>query len=159
MFARARTQVEQSVRGAHDLRIVLDDQQRIAGIAHPLHDRDHASHVARMQADRRLVEHEQGVDQRGAERGGEIDALDFAARERARLPIQRQITQTHLAQELEPHAQFAQHQGGGLIQGRGQSQRAQKIAAVRNRQADQLVHRRAALRRRPHPGATAERRA
>ncbi len=40
---------------------------------------DDAVHVARVQADARLVEHEQRVDQRGAERRGQVDALHLAA--------------------------------------------------------------------------------
>jgi hypothetical protein len=44
-----------------------------------VHDPDDAAHVARVQADAGLVEHEQGVHQRGAERGGQVDALHLAA--------------------------------------------------------------------------------
>src|SRR5688572_13680438 len=68
-----------------------------ATISPPVHDLGHALHVARMQADGRLVQHEQRVDQRSAERGSQIDALDFAARERARLAVERQVTQAHFA--------------------------------------------------------------
>ena len=41
-------------------------------------------HVARVQPDRRLVEHVQRVDELRAERVGEPDALRFAAGQRAR---------------------------------------------------------------------------
>ncbi len=111
-------EVEQTVGGVHDLRIVLHHQQRVAGVADALHHRDDAAHVARMQADRGLIEHEQRIDQRGAERGREVDALYFAARERARLPIERQVAQADVAQELEAHAQLAEHQLGGRIERR-----------------------------------------
>ena len=83
VFASPRTHVEQTVGLLHDLRVVLDDQQGIASIAQPVHHTDHPLHVAGMQADRRLIEHEQGVDQRGAERRGQIDALHLAAGKRA----------------------------------------------------------------------------
>ena len=96
-LAGARAHVDDAVGLEHDLRIVLDHQQRVAGIAQPLHDADHALHVARMQADRGLIEHEQRVDQRGAERGGQIDALHLAARERARLAVERQIAEADVA--------------------------------------------------------------
>ena len=62
-LARTRTHVEQAIGREHDLRIVFDHHQRIAGVAQLLHHRDHPPHVARMQADRRLVEHEQRVDE------------------------------------------------------------------------------------------------
>ena len=65
-LAGARTEIEDAVRLEHDLRIVLDHHQGIAGIAQALHHRDHALHVARVQADRGLVEHEQRVDQGSA---------------------------------------------------------------------------------------------
>jgi hypothetical protein len=44
-----------------------------------LHGHVDAVHVARVQADAGLVQHEQGVDQRGAQRGGQVDALHLAA--------------------------------------------------------------------------------
>src|SRR5207302_787749 len=66
-------QVEDAVGLQHDLWIVLDHEQRIAGVPQALHDADDAPHVARVQADGGLVEHEQRVDQGGGERGGEID--------------------------------------------------------------------------------------
>ena len=85
--------IENAVRRQHDLRIVLDDDQRVARIAQPLHHADDALHVARMQPDRRLIQHEQRVDQRRAERRRQIDPLHFAAGQRARLAVERQIAE------------------------------------------------------------------
>ena len=82
-FARARADVDDALGGEHHLRVVLDHHQRIAGVAQPLHDGDDAVHVARVQADGGLIEDEERVDQRGAQCGGEVDALHFAAGERA----------------------------------------------------------------------------
>src|SRR5205085_92714 len=67
------------------------------------------------QPDRRLVEHEQRVDQRGAERGGEVDALHLAARERARLAIERQVAQADVAEEAQPRADLVEQQLGRLF--------------------------------------------
>ena len=53
VLAGTGTDVEHAVGGLHDLGIVLDDDQRVAGIAQPLHDADDAADVARMQADAR----------------------------------------------------------------------------------------------------------
>ena len=97
-LARARPHVEQAVGGEHDLRIVLDHDQRVAGVAQPVHHLDYPAHVARVQADGGLVEYEQGIDQRSAERGGEVDTLHFAAGERARLAVESEIGEAHLAQ-------------------------------------------------------------
>ncbi len=117
---RARAHVEDAIGLQHDLRIVLDHHQRVAGVAQPLHHVDHAPHVARMQADGRLVEHEQRVDQRGAERGGEVDALHLAARQRARLAVEREIAQPDLVEVGEARADLGEQQIGRLIQRRGQ---------------------------------------
>ena len=75
--------VDDAIGREHDLRVVLDDEQRVAGVAQLLEHVDDAAQVARMQADARLVEHEQRVDERRAERRRQIDALHLAARQRA----------------------------------------------------------------------------
>ncbi len=89
--ARPGPHVDDAVGREHDLRIVLDDEQRIAGIAQLREHFDDAAEVARMQADARLVEHEQRIDERRAERRRQIDALHLAARQRPRLPIEREV--------------------------------------------------------------------
>ena len=101
---------------------MLDHHQRIAGVAQPLHDGDDAVHVARVQADGGLIEDEERVDQRGAQRGGKVDALHFAAGERARLAVEREVVQAHVAQEAQPGADLGHQQLGGLVQRGGQVQ-------------------------------------
>jgi len=78
-----RSQIEDAVGLEHDLWVVLDHDERVAGIAQALHHADDPLHVARMQPDGGLIENEQCVDERGAERGREVDALHLAPRERA----------------------------------------------------------------------------
>ena len=70
------------VRGADHGLVVLDHDHRVARVGQRADDGDQAVDVARVEADAGLVEDEQGVDQRGAEAAGEVDALDFTARER-----------------------------------------------------------------------------
>ena len=118
---------------------MLDDQQGIAGVAQSVHDGDHAAHVARVQADRRLVEHKQRVDERGAERGGEIDALDLAAREGARLAVECQVAEANSADIPEPRPQFREYQFRGLVERRGQVQILDEVAALAHRHAHQSV--------------------
>ena len=120
VLAGTRTHVNDAVGLEHDLRIVLDHQQRVARIAQPLHDRHDPLHVARVQPDGRLIEHEQRVDQRSAERRGQVDALHLATRERARLPIERQVAKTDVTQKLQARAQFAQQQLRRLVERRRQ---------------------------------------
>ena len=143
--AGTRTHVEDAVRSEHDLRIVLDHDERVAGVAQLVHDVDHASHVARMQADRRLVEHEERVDERRAERGRQVDALDFAARERARLAVEREIAQSHFAQ-VARRAQISVSRrsvASSTERGRVSSFRVERIeerSRSRNRQQHEIVH-------------------
>ena len=55
-----------------------------------------------MEADRRLVEHVEGAGEAGAERGGEVDALRLAARERARLAVEGQVVEPDPVEHLDP---------------------------------------------------------
>jgi hypothetical protein len=72
------------VGGADHRLVVLDDDDRVAGVGQRPDDADQAVDVARVQADAGLVEDEERVDERGAEAAGEVDALDLAAGERPR---------------------------------------------------------------------------
>ncbi|MBV6474547.1 MAG: hypothetical protein MOGDAGHF_00007 [Rhodocyclaceae bacterium] len=138
-LAGARAHVEQAVGFKHDLRVVLDHHQRIAGVAQAAHDADDAAHVARVQADGRLVEHEQGVHQRSAERRGEVDALHLAAGEGARLAVERQVAEADLAEIIQARADLAEQQVGGLVQRGGQGERGEEVAATVDRQQHQVV--------------------
>ncbi len=93
-----------------------------------------------MQADRRLIQHEQGVGERGAERRGEVDALHFAARQRARLAVEREIAEAHLSEVIQARADLLEQQLRGLIERRRQRQRAQERGRALDRQAHQLVN-------------------
>ena len=123
-FAGAGAHVDQAVGGQHHGRVVLDHHQRVAGVAQPVHCQDDAVHVARVQADARLVEHEQGVDQRGAQRRREVDALHLAAAERAALPVERQITQADIAQVAKSRANFVEQQLQRVVEHRARQRQA-----------------------------------
>ena len=109
-LARAGAHVDHAVGGKHHGRVMLDNDQRVAGVAQALHRLDDAVHVTRVQADAGFVQHEQGVDQRGAQCGGEVDALHLAARQRAALPVQREVTDAHIAQITQTRADFFEQQ-------------------------------------------------
>ena len=108
--AGAGAEVEHAVGRQHDGRVVLDHHQRVAGGFQPLHGFGDAVHVARVQADAGLVEHEQRVDERRAERGGQVDALHLAAGERAALTIEREVADADVAQVLDAGGDFFQDQ-------------------------------------------------
>ena len=142
-LARAGAHVDDAVGRQHHLRVVLDHHQRVAGVAQAVHDLHHAVHVARVQADRGLVEHEQRVDERGAERGGQVDPLHFTAREGAALAVERQVAQPHVAQELESCAHFVEQQFGGVVQHAGEPDAVEERAHALDRQQHQVVDRQA----------------
>ena len=131
--AGARAHVDDAIGREHDLRVVLDDEQRVAGVAQLREHVDDAAEVARVQADARLVEHEQRVDERRAERRRQIDALHLAAGQRARLPIERQIAEADVAEVAQARANLAEHELGRVVE--------------RLRQLDALEERRASARR------------
>ena len=139
-LAWPRADVEHAVGGKHHLRIVFDHHQRIAGITQPLHDADHPAHVARMQADAGLIQHEEGIDQRGAERGGQIDALDLATRQRPRLPVEGEISETNIGQIAQACAHFGEQQQGGLIERRWQLKATKERGDPLDRQQHDVMH-------------------
>ena len=123
MLAGARAHVDDVVRGADRVLVVLHDQHRIAQIAQVAKGFDQAVVVALMQADRGLVEHIHDPGQPRADLGGQPDALRFAPREGLGRAVQRQVLQADVVQESQAvddlaHDPFAdrgpvarQHQG------------------------------------------------
>ena len=99
LLAAARSELHHVVGGADRVEIVLDDEHGVAAVAQPEQQPEQAVHVARVQPDRRLVEHVERVDELRAERVGEPDALRLAAGERARRAIQREVVEPDVAEE------------------------------------------------------------
>ena len=101
---RLRAHVDDPVRGAHHLLVVLHDDHRVPGVAQLLKAADQAPVVALVQPDRGLVEDVEHVDKLRADLRGQADALALAARERTRGACQREVAQAHVHQEAEPLA-------------------------------------------------------
>ena len=135
----SRAEVEDAVRRAHDPGVVLDHQQRVPGVAQPVQDADHPPDVAGVEPDARLVEDEEGVHERGAQRRRQVDALDLAAGERARLPVERQVAEADVDEVPEAGADLAQQQVRRLVERPGQRERAEEPLAARDREQRQLV--------------------
>ena len=111
-FAGSRAQIDHVVGGADDGGVVLDHDDGVALIAQAVEQAHQTLGVARVQSDRRLVEDEERVHQRRADGRGQVDALELAARERARLAIERQVAETHLDQVAQPAAHLAENELG-----------------------------------------------
>ena len=84
---------------ANGLFVMLDDDQRVAAVAQGTQGVEQQVVVARVQADRRLVEDVAHAPQVGAELGRQPDALGLAARQGRCRPVERQVVETDLAQE------------------------------------------------------------
>ena len=103
-------------------------------------------HVTRVQANAWLIQHEQGIDQRGAQCRGEVDALHFAATERPALPIQTEVTDAHVTKVAQSVADFFhQHMQSRLLpldlhtERIVRSQMLKKIAQAVNRHEHHVV--------------------
>jgi hypothetical protein len=77
--AASRPNINDVVCATNHGLFMLDDDEGVSFIAQGLHDVHQPSRVARVQPDRRLIHDEKRINQRGAQAGGEIDALDLAA--------------------------------------------------------------------------------
>ena len=145
-LAGSGAHVHNAVGGQHDCRVVLDHHQGVARIAQPQHGLGDAVHVTRVQTNAGLIQHEQGVDQGGAQGGCEVDALHFAATEGTALPIQAEVTNAHITQVFQARADFFEQQMQGLLFGlhTGRQTRIarhviEKSSQTLNRQQHQVV--------------------
>ena len=111
-----RPELDRVIGAGDDRRIVLDDDDGVAGVLQASQHGEQPLAVARVQSDRRLVDDVHRLGQRAAERRGEIDALRFAAGQRARLTIEREVRQPDFIEVHEPvHDLAAQMPGHRLL--------------------------------------------
>ena len=85
---------------------MLDDDDRVALLLQIAQGGDQPIVVARMQADRRLIEQIQHADQPRADAGRQPHALPLAAAERVGRPIEREILGADASEKLEPAHDF-----------------------------------------------------
>ena len=104
VLARARADVDDPVRAADGLLVVLDDDDGIADVAHAEERADEPRVVALVEADRRLVEDVEDAHEARADLRREPDALRLAAGERRRRTVHRQVLETDVHEEAETRA-------------------------------------------------------
>ncbi len=95
-LASPGAEVHHVVRGADRLLVMLDHEDRVAGVAQMLQRLEKLSLVAVVQADARLVEDVQHVHEAAADLARKSDPLRLSARERRCGAIQREIVQPHV---------------------------------------------------------------
>ncbi len=80
---------------------MFDHQNRVSQVAQTFQDADQTMRVARVQADRRLIQNIERAYQMRAERCCQLDALRLAAREGRGESIERQIIQTDFVKKSQ----------------------------------------------------------
>ena len=101
MRARAGADVDEVVRRAHRVLIVLDDNERVAKVAQSLERGEQLVVVALVQSDRRLVKDIENAHQARTDLRCQTDALRFAAGERRARARKRQVFESYRAQEAK----------------------------------------------------------
>ena len=139
VLPRARPDVDDVVRRADRLLVVLDDDDGVPQIPQPLQRRDQALVVALVQADGRLVEDVQDADQAAADLAGQADALRLAARERPCRARQRQVVEPDVEEELHALAHFLEHPVGDHVLAVGELELGHGVDGALDREAAQLV--------------------
>ena len=109
VLAGAGPDVDDPVGDLDGVLVVLDDDQGVAEVLEADQGLDQALVVALVQADAGLVEHVEDADQAGADLGGEPDALRLAARQRARGPVEGEVVEADVEQEVEPLLDLLEH--------------------------------------------------
>ncbi len=106
MFARARPQVDDPIGGMDGFFIMLHHQDGIAQVAQVPQGFQQAGVVARVQANRGLIQHVQHTHQPRADLGSQADALRLTAGKRTGRPPQGQVIQADVDQEPQAGADF-----------------------------------------------------
>ena len=109
VLAGAGADVDDPVGGPDGVLVVLDDDQGVAEVLEPDQRLDQPLVVALVQPDRRLVEDVEHADQAGADLGGQPDPLRLAAGQRPRGPVEREVVEADVEQEVEPLLDLLEH--------------------------------------------------
>ncbi len=104
VLARARPEVHEVVRAPDGGLVMLDDEERVAQVPQPLERVEELFVIPGMQSDGRLIQDVQHPDEPRPDLGGQADPLGLAPGEAPRGPVQRQVPEPHVEEELEPLA-------------------------------------------------------
>ena len=105
----ARTDIYEPVGRIHGLGIMFDDHDRVALVAQLLQRIDQLPVVSLMQADARLIEDVEHIDQLGAYLCGQTDALAFTSGKGCGSPVQRKIVQADVQHETDPFPELLEN--------------------------------------------------
>jgi len=136
--ARALSQVEDPVRRADGLLVVLDHDHRVAQVADGGERGQEALVVALVQPDGGLVEHVEDALHAAADLAGQADAVGLAAAERGGGPIQRQVADAHRVQEAQAGKDLGQQPLRHRLLARLEGQRPELRHRLRHRQPHEV---------------------
>ncbi len=115
MASRARAKIDDVIGATNRVFVVFDDQHRVAEVAQRLQRVQQAIVVAMVQADGGLIEHVEHATQLRADLRRQANALAFAAAQRGRRALQRDVAQPHGIQEAEAFGDLFQDAAGDLL--------------------------------------------
>jgi hypothetical protein len=118
-FTVSGSDVDDLIGGLHHRGLVFHHDDGVSEVAESEEDLDEALGVPGVKADAGFVEHEEGVDEAGAEAGGEVNPLGFASGEGAGGAIERQITDSDGIEEPQAGADFVEGEGERVVGGAG----------------------------------------
>ncbi len=138
VLAGVRADVDDPVRGADGVLVVLDHDQRVAEVLQPDERLDQPVVVALVQPDRRLVQDVEHADQAGPDLGREPDALRLAARQRRCRAVEGQVVQADVDEEAEPGVDLLQHPLADDLLARVEVEAVQPLGRLADRQRGDL---------------------
>ena len=126
------------VGGADDVGIVFNDEDGVSEVAEVVEDADQALGITGVEADGGLVEDVAGADEAGAEAGGELDALGFAAGEGGGEAVESEVFEADAIEEFEALLDFDEDlagDGGGFG---GELEGIEEVVGLGDVEADDL---------------------
>ena len=130
VLACARAEIENMVGGENRVGIVLHHQQRVSQVAQAFQNLNQAVGVARVQPDRRLIQHVERAHEVRTQRRGQLDALRLAAGKRGSQPVERQIVEPDFVEESQALLDFFQNFVGDRGFGGAQLQALEETGAL-----------------------------
>ena len=138
VLAGAGPDVDDPVGDPDGVLVVLDDDQGVAEVLEPDQGLDQPVVVALVEADRRLVEDVEDADQAGADLGREPDPLRLAAGQRPGRPVEGEVVEADVEQEVEPLEDLLEDPLADLLLARGQVEAAQEVGGLVDRERADL---------------------
>ena len=117
---------------------MLDDDNGIAQVTKFLEDFQQAVGVALMESDTGLVKDIKATHKRGTQRGGQVDALTLATRQRVRHAVQREIAKPHIEHELQARSNLGEQATTNLLFLFGQLQVVEPLLQSDNGHLDKV---------------------